>query len=94
MAWHWAHLSIDVIIAKAQCEWKSQDEVCLLLHKIGMDQWVYHFAEHHASTDALTTYSPGEVTLEPEPKEFFLKGAPPNCKAMLLQFIERSDTVE
>lgn len=62
----------------------------LLLRKIGIVRWVYHFAEHHAPTKPLTISNPEEMPLEPESK-FFLKGTPLNYKAMLLQLIKMLD---
>lgn len=43
MTWHGACLSITVITAKAQSQWKMLDEAQLLPHMIDMVQWVYHF---------------------------------------------------
>lgn len=40
ISWHHARFSITVITAKLHNEWNTLDEVSLLLHKIGMVQWI------------------------------------------------------
>lgn len=38
MAWHCTHSSFTIIKTKAHLKWKTLDEVCLPLHKVGITQ--------------------------------------------------------
>lgn len=74
-----------VIIGKAHCKWKILDEACLLLHKIEMVQWLYHFVVHPAPTDPLT---PIGSRIE----GVLFNGILPNYKAIVIHRIVRYST--
>ena len=93
IAWYHAHFSFTVITAKVHSEWKTLDEVSLLLHKIGMVQWVIisMATVTHITRSLFLTLKRPHLTMSPETS--FWRVLPCNYRVALLHFIETSKTI-
>ena len=84
IAWSHAHTSVTAVNAKAHSEWKTLDGAHLLLCKIGVIQWVYHFCNQSNPNDLPFISNPNKVPFDPESRKLFLWGTPPNYRVALL----------